>query len=256
MYWPWRLVIEAHARLVHEDHVLVVAHGKAAGTRKVEDRAPRLPLQISIAILAADPARLGQPIAKFSHLVVRTPERSAYGDGRQLSAGVLEGVGLAGHAVVFLGQSDVEDSAEVHVAAGTAGGEDDALARANVQGLTLTGGLDAQNPSRCSPCRTRLAILCFKRICTSAFRGRRFERPHQPNSGRGGRRNAGVHRLSGLHHRPRHGSGVVLPQGGVSGGDSALIVGRFFDNVTPCATSHSNVGALLSAKARMISLSL
>ena len=109
---------------------------------------PRLPLQIDVTILAADPARLGEALAKFSHVVVGAPERGPDGDGGQLAAGVLEGIGLTCNAVVFLGQPRVEHPAEVHVVAGATGGEDDAFARTNVQGLTLIGGLDSQDSAR------------------------------------------------------------------------------------------------------------
>src|SRR5580704_620020 len=93
---------------------------------------------MDVAKLTADPTRLGHIRPKFPRLIVGSPERRADGHGCDLSAGILEGVRFAGHLVLF-GETRVEDSAEVHIAAVSTGPDDDALARADVHRLVLAG---------------------------------------------------------------------------------------------------------------------
>src|SRR5438309_4233507 len=223
------LVVEPHTSLVDEDYALVVAHGKTDCAHEMKYRTPRLPLQISVAILGADPTCLGKAIAEFPDLVVRAPQRSAYRDAGQLSAAVLEGIGLAGHAVVFLGQPDVKHSPKVHVAAGASGGEDNRLPRADVQGLTLVGSLDSQNLSGGLCLAEEARHLVLQKDLHVRFSGRRFERPHEANSGGSGRRFGWVHRLSGLHQRPAHGGGMIFPGSGVPSRTGPEVIGGFLD---------------------------
>ena len=66
--------------------------------------------------------------------------------------GVLIDVGLAG-LLVFLGQPRIEHAAEVDVAGVAAGGDDDALGGADVDGLAVGLHLDAEHASRSSASR-------------------------------------------------------------------------------------------------------
>ena len=81
-----------------------------------------------------------------------------------LPAGVLERIGFAGYAVVFLGEPGIVDAAEVHVAGRAAGGDDDALLGAE---SSVCG--HCSQPSRQSLCqksgfsRIMPVILCSQK---------------------------------------------------------------------------------------------
>src|SRR5205814_7135569 len=101
-------VIKSHTRLVHQDHVLPIRYTKTDGAGELEYRAGWLPRQVDVTVLAADPAGFGYACAELTGLVVQAPQGCADRDGRKLAARVLNRVGLAGDAAVFLGQPRVE----------------------------------------------------------------------------------------------------------------------------------------------------
>ena len=68
------LVVEPHAGLIHQDYILIIAHGEADRSHQMKDRTAGLPFQIPIAVLRADPARFRKPVTVFAHLVVRAPQ--------------------------------------------------------------------------------------------------------------------------------------------------------------------------------------
>ena len=171
--------------------------------------------------------RLGNVRAKFSHLVIGSPQRSPDGHGSQLSAGVLERPWLAGHSVVLLRKSGIEDAAEVHVTGRAASRYDDSLLGANIQLASFVLDRDAERPARGWLSRMMPVILCSRRMGMPKFRaqtssGRIRPIPKEVVAARAG--STGLPSVTCAH---RHGSAVHLPRNGVSHRSSTPLIRGF-----------------------------
>ena len=85
---------------------------------------------------------------------------------------------------------------------------------------------------------------------------RSLQGPHEPVARRGRGLDGRISRLAGLNHGPIHRGGMHFPGNGVSDGDPPEVVGRLVDEDHAVGHEPFEGGALLSAKARMISRSL
>src|SRR5579871_132398 len=230
---PLSLIVEAAPSLVHENEVLPVFDVQAGRARERKDGATWLPCEMHVAILTANEAWLRDRGAELATLVEGTPERSAYRHRSQLTAGVLEREWLAGHAAVLLGQARIEHAAEIHVARRATSGDDDALARADMQRRPLVCGRDSKHPPRGEVLAHQVCHTMLQEDLHAQLPRSDLERPDEPDARGGSCLALRGDRSARLILRPCHRRRMVLARSRVSGRARAAVVRGAVDEDHP-----------------------
>src|SRR5437016_2755590 len=147
----------------------------------MEHRALGLIDERAIAPATANVTRLGNCRACFGSLVGCRPQRRADLHSRDFAIGSLVNIWHAS-LLVLLSEPRIERPAEVHVAGVATGGDDDALPRLDIQGITLVCYDDPNNPPRVVILPDDTRHLMFQKNFRALFSRALRQSPHKPRT--------------------------------------------------------------------------